>query len=162
MTSATISRPAAADSRRGVATRPTFRRLLVTLGVAGSLLLAGATIRAASLWAATQAPLTIAPVSVESVQAALDQERARSADLQRQLSALQPSTAQLSSALDAAQTRAGTDQATAEELRASLSAAQDRLTKLEASLAAAAKQATRSGSTTTTTTRAGGGEPYGD
>src|SRR5512147_338989 len=94
-----------------ISSRPTFRRLLVTIGVAGSLLVAGATIRAASLWAATQAQLTVAPVSVESVQKALEQERSRSADLQAQLSALESSTAQLNAALAEAQARAGTDQA---------------------------------------------------
>jgi peptidoglycan hydrolase CwlO-like protein len=166
MTSATITRPAAAGHAREAkaAARPAVRRLLVTIGVAGSLLIAGVTVRAASQWAAIQAPLTVAPVSVESVQAALDQERTRSADLQRQLAALQASTSQLSSALSEAQARVGTDQTTAEDLRASLAAAQDKLTKLQASLAAAAKQSTRSGSTTTVTSGSsgGGGEPYDD
>jgi hypothetical protein len=147
-----------------ITNRPTFRRLLVTIGIAGSLLVAGATIRAASLWAANQAPLTVAPVSVESVQRALEQERSRSAELQTQLSALESSTAQLNSALLEAQNRAGTDQTAAEELRASLTAAQDKLTKLEAALAAAAKRAPSTTRTTTTTTPSGsgGGEPNDD
>jgi len=161
MTSATVTRPVAIREV-GATNRRAFRRLLVTLGVAGSLLLAGMTVRAASLWTATQAPLSVAPVSVESLQSALDQERARSADLQRQLASLQSSTGQLSSALSEAQARAGQDQSTAEQLRASLAAAQDKLTKLQASLAAAAKQSTRSGGTTGTTTSTGGGEPYDD
>ncbi|HYK95449.1 MAG TPA: hypothetical protein VE011_06245 [Candidatus Dormibacteraeota bacterium] len=170
MTSATIIRPAAAGHTREARAaaratgRPAVRRLLVTIGVAGSLLIAGVTVRAASQWAAVQAPLTVAPVSVESVQAALDQERTRSADLERQLAALQSSTAQLSSALSEAQARVGNDQSTAEGLRASLVAAQAKLGKLQASLAAAAKQSVRSGSTTTVMSGSsgGGGEPNGD
>jgi septal ring factor EnvC (AmiA/AmiB activator) len=161
MTSATIIRPVAVRGARS-ATRPALRRLLVTIGVAGSLLIAGVTVRAASQWAATQAPLAVAPVSVENLQAALDQERSRSTDLQRQLSALQSSTGQLSSALLEAQSRAGEDQSTAVQLRASLAAAQAKLSTLQASLASAAKQAARSRSTNTMVTTppvGGGGEP---
>jgi TolA-binding protein len=157
MTSATITRPATARGAH-VAARPAFRRLLVTIGVAGSLLIAGVTIRAASQWAAIQAPLTVAPVSVESVQRALEAEQSRSAELQAQLAALEGSTSQLSSALAEAQARAGTDQATAEELRTSLTAAQAKLTKLEAALAAAAKKAA---STRTTTVSSGTGTSSG-
>lgn len=131
------------------APRPTLRRLLVTLGVAASLIAAGATVRAASLWAAGQAPLTVAPVSVESVRMALAQEKSRSAMLEDQIAELQASAAELSSALQAAGDRLLTDQATADELRASLAAAQDKLAKLEAALAAQAKAAAR---TTTQTT----------
>jgi septal ring factor EnvC (AmiA/AmiB activator) len=163
MTSATITRPAAARGAHGAA-RPAFRRLLVTIGVAGSLLVAGVTIRAAAQWAAVQAPLTVAPVSVESVQRALEAEQSRSAELQAQLAALQGSTSELSSALAEAQARADTDQATAEELRASLTAAQDKLTKLEAALAAAAKKAATTRTTTVSSgsgTRAGGSDDGG-
>ena len=168
MTSATLpqthaARPAA-SRRAGITARPAVRRFLVTLGVAGSLLLAGATVRAASLWAATQAPLTVAPASVESVQAALDAERARSAALTSQLQALQASASELSSALVAAQSQVGTDQATADQLRASLTAAQDKLAKLEASITAAARQPARSGGSagSSTSGSSGGGEPYDD
>jgi septal ring factor EnvC (AmiA/AmiB activator) len=155
---------AAASRGAGITTRPLVRRFLVTLGVAGSLLLAGATVRAASLWAAAQAPLTVAPQSVESVQAALDAERSRSVDLQLQLSALQSSTSQLSSALLEAQSRMGADQASAQQLRTSLAAAQDKLTKLEASLAAAAKHATTVGGSSGGSGggSSGGSEPYDD
>ena len=117
---------------------PSLRRLLVTIGVAGSLLMAGMTIRAASLWAADQAPLSVAPVSVASVQQALDQERSRSAALEAQLHELESSTTDLTAALQAAKDRVGADELTAEDLRASLTAAQDKLTKLEAALKAAA------------------------
>ena len=124
-----------------------LRRTLITLGIAASLLAAGLTIRAASMWAATSAPLQIAPASVASIQDALDQERARSAGLEQQLADLESSAAQLRGALDAANTQAGVDQGTADELRASLSAAQQKLSKLEASLRAA-RTATRAGGST--------------
>lgn len=131
-----------------------LRRLLVTIGIAGSLLVAGLTIRAASLWAANEAPLTVAPVSVDSVQQALDQERVRSAALEAQLRSLESSATDLTAALQAAQDQVGADQATAVDLRASLTAAQDKLTKLEAALkAAAVKRATTTVRTTTTSTR---------
>lgn len=128
-----------------------FRRLLITVGVAGSLLVAGLTIRAASLWAASQAPLSVAPVSVQSVQQALEQERSRSAALEAQLRELEGSTNDLSAALRAAQDRVGADAQTAEDLQASLTAAQAKLATLEAALKAAARR-----STTVHTTPSGG------
>lgn len=137
---------------------PSFRRLLVTVGVAGSLLMAGMTIRAASLWAADQAPLSVAPVSVDSVQEALDQERSRSAALEVQLRELEASTADLTAALQAAQDRVGADELTAEDLRASLMAAQAKLTKLEAALKAAAAKRSVTTVRSTTSTTTGGGE----
>jgi septal ring factor EnvC (AmiA/AmiB activator) len=115
-----------------------FRRLLVTIGIAASLALAGVTIRAASSWAAAEAPLTIAPVSVESVQGALDQERARSAALEAQLASLGASATDLRAALEAAQSQVTTDRTTADQLRASLDAAQHKLASLQAALRAAA------------------------
>jgi septal ring factor EnvC (AmiA/AmiB activator) len=126
------------------APRPTIRRLLVTLGVVASLIAAGATVRAASLWASSQAPLTVAPVSVESVEMALAQEKSRSAVLEDQIASLQASAADLQGALQTAKGRLATDEATAGELRTSLAAAQDKLAKLEAALAAAANARTRS------------------
>lgn len=135
--------------------RPTVRRLLVTIGVVTSLVAAGATIRAASLWAAGHAPLTVAPVSIESVRMALGQEQSRSAMLEDQIASLEASSAELQAALASANDRLATDQLTADELRASLAAAQEKLDKLEAALAAAAKSSTR---TTTTRTSSGAGE----
>jgi septal ring factor EnvC (AmiA/AmiB activator) len=119
-----------------------LRRLLVTLGIAGSLVAAGITIRAASIWAATEAPLTVAPVSVESVQDALGQERARSAVLEAQLADLASSAADLRAALEAAQGQVVADQATADDLRASLVAAQTKLSTVQAALREAARRNT--------------------
>lgn len=142
---------------------PSLRRLLVTVGVAGSLLVAGLTIRTASLWAASQAPLSVAPVSVDSVEQALEQERSRSAALEAQLSELEASTTDLTAALGAAQDRVNADEQTAEDLRASLTAAQEKLTKLEAALkAAAAKRSTTTTRTTTSTSSGSYGEEEHD
>ena len=141
------------------APRPTLRRFLVTLGVVASLIAAGATVRAASLWAASQAPLTVAPVSVDSVRQALAQEKSRSAILEDQIATLEASAAGLQTALQSAKDRLVTDEATAEELRASLAAAQDKLAKLEAALAAQAKAAAR---TTTRSTSGTGGSGESD
>jgi septal ring factor EnvC (AmiA/AmiB activator) len=144
---------------------PGIRRLFVVLAVTGSLLVAGFTVRAASLWAASQAPLTVAPVSVSSVQQALEAERGRSAALETQLKTLESSTSDLTAALAAAQAQVGADEQTATELRASLAAAQARLVKLEASLKAAAARATTRSTTSTGTTSgttSGGGDDDDD
>ena len=144
------------------APRPTFRRLLVTLGVVASLIAAGATIRAASLWAASQAPLTVAPVSVDSVRQALAQEKSRSAVLEDQIAGLQASAIDLQGALQTARERLATDAATADELRASLAAAQDKLAKLEAALAAQAKAAARTTTRSTSGTSGSSGSGESD
>jgi septal ring factor EnvC (AmiA/AmiB activator) len=143
--------------------RPTLRRLLVTIGVVASLVAAGATIRAASLWAATQAPLNIAPVSVDSVRQALAQEKSRSAVLEDQISGLQSNAADLESALQSARDQLVTDQTTADQLRASLAAAQAKLATLEAALAKQAKSTsgTTSGSTSGSSGTSGGSDDGG-
>jgi septal ring factor EnvC (AmiA/AmiB activator) len=139
-----------------------LRRLLVTLGITGSLVAAGLTIRAASLWAAADAPLSIAPVSVTSVQNALDQERARTASLEAQLATLGSSSGDLNAALEAARQQVVTDRTTADELRTSLAAAQQKLATLEAALGAAARRrASTGGGGTGASGGSGGGEDGG-
>ena len=138
-----------------------LRRLLVALGIMGSLVAAGLTIRAASLWTAADAPLSIAPVSVTSVQNALDQERARTASLEAQLATLGSSSGDLNAALEAARQQVVTDRTTADELRTSLAAAQQKLATLEAALGAAARQRTSATGTGTRASGAGGGDDGG-
>jgi septal ring factor EnvC (AmiA/AmiB activator) len=140
-------------------TLPAVRRSMITLGVILSLFAAGATVRAASEWAASSAPLNVAPASVESLQQALQQEQARSAALEAELTQLRQAAADLSSGLATAQDRASTDQATAESLRQSLDAAQAKLAKLQAALA---KASTVRVVTTTTTSSSGSGATYHD
>lgn len=130
-----------------------LRRNLVIAGVVASLVVGGATIRAASIWTAAAAPLNDPPVSLNSIEDALAAEQARSAALEEQLMALTDASTQLADALEAAQGQLATDAATAEELRAALAAAQDKLAKLEASIAAA-----RARITSTVSAPAGGGE----
>ena len=137
------------------------RRLLVTIGVAGSLVAAGVTIRAASMWASVDAPLTVAPVSVTSVQEALDQERLRVMALEEQLAGIGSSAADLRAALDAAQGQVVTDRATADELRASLAAAQQKLASLRDALRLAARRGTATSPGGTGPTGSVGGDDDG-
>jgi chromosome segregation ATPase len=127
------------------------RRAVVVAGVAAALMLGGLSIQLAAAWTAAAAPLNDPPASLVSIQADLDTERARSAALEEQLRTLEAASADLGAALDAAKGQVASDTATAEELRASLAAAQDKLAKLEAALAKASAART----TTTTTTSAG-------
>ena len=126
-------------------THATLRRATVIVGVAGAILIGALTVRAAALWAAESAPLSVPPVTVASLQDALAGEQARSAEVEDQLGALEASSGELQSALDAALEELRTDQATAQDLRDSLDAARTKLAKLEASLgtAGAARTTTR-------------------
>lgn len=127
---------------------PVVRRVAVTAGLAVAVLAAAGTIMAAARWTAVEAPLAVAPVTIQSVQAALDQERQRSAALEQQLGSLEGASGDLAVALAAAQDQLATDAATATDLRTALAAAQAKLTKLEAALKVAANART-----TTTVTR---------
>jgi len=150
-----------ATSSSRLAVQPTtVRRTAVALGVALSLLLAAVTVRAAAGWAASSAPLSEAPASLSSIEAALAGERTRSAALQAQIDGLRASSDQLTSALGAANDRLTLDQTTADGLRTSLAAAQQKLATLEAALKSAARQG--SGGTTIQATGTGGGAEPGD
>lgn len=121
-----------------------IRRNLVVVGVASALVLGAATVRAAAVWTAASAPLERPPTALSSIRDALAQERDRSAALERQLADLTKASSDLAAALDAARSQVSTDATTAATLRASLAAAQAKLTQLEAALKAAqAAQTTR-------------------
>ena len=119
------------------------RRITISLVLIGALLGAGLVVRVASSWAAVNAPLSVAPVSIESLESLLAQERSRSAALESQLQDLQSSSTSLEVALEAAQTRLGADQAAAGDLRNDLAKAKAKLVTAEAALreAAAARAA---------------------
>jgi len=134
--------------------KPSVRRSLVTLGVVVTLLVAGATVRAAALWASGSAPLADAPVSATSIEAALKQEQARSGALRAQLDQLTAASEQLAGALATANDRLATDQTAAADLRASLDTAKAKLATLEAQLQAA--HVSSAGSTTRTGAATGG------
>jgi hypothetical protein len=126
---------------------PAIRRTILVLGVIVTLGAAAVTVQAASLWTAASAPLAHAPTSVSSLQLQLAQQVSRSAILEDQLAAMRASSDDLAAALNLANNQVSTDQATADQLRASLAAAQAKLAKLEASLkAASARPVTSSGS----------------
>lgn len=118
------------------------RRALVLAGVALSLVLGAATIRAAATWASASAPLTDAPPTVAALNDALALEQARSAALREQLDQLVVGSADLSTALAAARDRIAADAGHADELRSALATAKDRLAALEKSIRAASKVTT--------------------
>jgi chromosome segregation ATPase len=124
------------------------RRSLVVAGAVAALVVGAASIRVAAAWSAASAPLNDPPASLASVQASLDQERARSAALDEQLRILEGASSDLAAALESAQGQVATDAASAEELRTSLAAAKDKLARLEAALAGAARA--RAATSTTT------------
>lgn len=111
-----------------------LRRPFVILGVVFSLLAGAATIRAAAAWTAASSPLAAKPPAVESLQAALANEQARSAALQVQLDQLAAGSADLTAAIDAARERITADATQAGELQASLQAAKAKLAVLEGSI----------------------------
>lgn len=117
------------------------RRLMTLLGVVAALTLGFGSIQAAALWTASSAPLTIAPVSVATLQSQLADERSRSTAVVQQLDALESQSTDLATALQAAHTQIDTETAHAADLAAQLKAAKQRLAKLEAAIKAANKAA---------------------
>ncbi len=106
------------------------RRTAVTMGVVGSLGLGAASIGAAAQWTAASAPMSVPPVTAESLAAQLANEQARGSDLQSRLEATLAQAAQLQTALDTANARIGTDSKTAKALQAQIVAAQKKLGSL--------------------------------
>lgn len=115
-----------------------IRRSLTLAGALAALILGFAAIQAAAAWTATAAPLSVTPVSVETIESKLQDEQARSADLQLQLRALSGNTEELSTALEAAQARIAADTKHAKDLEKDLKAAKKKLAALQKSIRAAA------------------------
>ncbi len=122
---------------------PRIRRLVTVFGVIAALLLGYGSIRAAAAWAAASAPLTVAPVSVTTLQDRLAVEQARSVDLRLQLQTLNTQSTELTAALEAAQAQITSDTDHATQLAKDLKAAKQKLAKLEASIAKARQAAQR-------------------
>jgi len=118
-----------------------LRRTAVTVAVVGSLVLGAATIRAASQWTASEAPLAAPPVTVESLTAQLAAERERTSGLSSQLETMAGNTVELQAALDAANAQIQVDTATAKDLTNRIAAAKKKLAALNAKIAASARQA---------------------
>lgn len=126
-----------------------WRRLLTTVGVIAALALGFGAIRVAAAWTASSAPIGVAPIPVSSIQDRLDQEMSRSESMRAQLDSLASQSTEMTTALEAAQTRISTDTAHAKALADELKAAKQKLAKLEASIAAAKAAAARSVAATT-------------
>jgi len=118
------------------AANTSIRRILTVIGVAAALLVGFGAIRASAAWTATTSSLTVAPVSIESLQARLTDEAARSADLVDRLAALTTHAEELSMALAAAQDRIGSDADHAAQLATDLDTAKKKLAALEKSIRA--------------------------
>jgi hypothetical protein len=111
------------------------RRTLVVLGVIASLLVGLVSIRiAADLTAAAAAP-TVAPVSLESLQAQLFAEREAAMALRAELDDLLAATGELSTAIGATSDQVSADGLTADQLRKRLSDAEAKLRRLKQLLA---------------------------
>jgi septal ring factor EnvC (AmiA/AmiB activator) len=142
------------------------RRLATVVGVIAALVLGLGSIRAAAAWTAAAAPLSVAPDSVSGLQAQLAGERDRSTALQQQLDALESQSTDLATALEAARAQIGADTGHARELAAQLTAAKQRLARLQATIAGAGRTAQARSTTTvvravatpSATTGGGGGD----
>ena len=108
-------------------------------------------IRVAAAWTASAAPLEVAPVSVETLQAQLDAERSRSAQLSSELHHLMSQSVELNAALDAAGAQIAEDADHAGDLSKDLVAAKKKLRSLEKSIRAARAALARQPAVTVTT-----------
>ena len=120
-------------------TRLRIRRLLTVVGVIAVLALGFGSIRAASAWTAASAPLPVAPVSVATLRATLDQEQARSEALASQLRELDARSRDLETALTQAHERIDADVSKAGETEDQLAVASSKLADLERAIAKAKK-----------------------
>ena len=99
--------------------------------------------RRPAAWASASAPLTVAPVTVSSLQARLATEQARSEALLGQLQALDGRSRDLSAALASANERIAADQDGTVALEGQLKTAKDKLAKLEHAIAKAKRDLAR-------------------
>ncbi len=116
------------------------RRAAIVAGVALALLVAAASIRSAAVWASSSAPLTVAPVTVEVLQARLADEQARSEALRADLAAMTSHAAELDQALSAVGGQVDAGAAAAADVDARLVAAKTRLVKLQTLITRAEQQ----------------------
>jgi len=129
-----------------------LRRSIVVLVTVASLFGGAAVIRAAAGWTVDAAPLGEKPPDAATLVANLQAEQTRAAGLSDQLSQVTARATDLQAALEAAQEKATTDAASADDLAAQLASAKSRLATLESQLAAAAAAAAAQSRTVTVTT----------
>jgi septal ring factor EnvC (AmiA/AmiB activator) len=127
------------------------RRSIIVLVAIASLFGGAVVIRAAAGWAA-DASLSKAPPDPAQLVGQLEAEQAYAASLAEQLGQVTAKANELRTALEAAQSKASSDAASADDLAAQLQAAKERLATLEAQLAAAARARTTTTVTTVTAT----------
>jgi hypothetical protein len=133
-----------------------IRRSLTLAGAVAALVLGFSAIQAAAAWTADAAPLSVAPVSVKTIESKLADEQNRSSDLQAQLQELAGNTEQMTAALAAAQARIDADTAHAAQLEKDLKAAKKKLATLQRSISQAAARPVAQARTTSTAPAAGG------
>ena len=117
------------------------RRSLTVAGAVLALILGLAAIQAAATWTASAAPLTAAPVASKTIEAALRDEQARSAELGARLAELSDSAKQLAVALQAARDQIATGADHAAQLEQDLADARTRLKALQRSIGTANRSA---------------------
>lgn len=137
------------------------RRSLTVAGAVAALVLGFGAIQAAAAWTASAAPLSVAPTSVRAIESKLADERARSTELQAQLTELGGSTSEMTVALEAAQARIDAGTKHAKDLETDLKAARKKLAALERSIRQSARAASARTTTRTTTTTAPAPRPAG-
>lgn len=104
-----------------------IRRGAVIAGVIGSLVFGLVSIQVAAQLTAAAAPPPAPPISMDTLKAQLAAEQARATSLQQQLEDLLGVTSQLTAALDSTTSQVSDDGLTADQLRARLKAAEDKL-----------------------------------
>lgn len=114
-----------------------LRRSLTVVAVVAALILGGLSIKVAAAWTAASAPLAVAPVSLGDLEASLEAERARSAELQLELTTLQSRSEQLASALEQAVARVAADREGAAAVAERMAEANARLATLDVEIARA-------------------------
>ena len=131
-----------------------LRRLFVVTGVVASLLIGALSIDAAAAWTRAAAPPAAPVVTVASLQAQLDAERARSAQLSELLQSLDAHSQELTTGLAAAEARIGADLKVAQSMSVQLVAAKKQLATLRTQMAAAKAALARAAAAASTTTAA--------
>jgi hypothetical protein len=139
-----------------------IRRAFVVAGVAVSLIVGVVSIEVASSLAAAAAPPPAPPVSITTLKSELAAEQGRSASLQQQLDELKGVADSLSEALSSTSDQVSTDGLSADQLRARLIKAQQKLATVTALLATAqARLAAMQGSTSSGSGGSGSGTTSG-
>jgi len=113
------------------------RRVLVLGGAVAVIAVAAFTVQLAAQWRTDSAPLDTVPVSMSSINAELQNEVGRSADLSGQVDEVASRITELRSAIGTADATVTQSAQSAETLKSQLSEAQTKLTTVQAQLLAA-------------------------